>query len=146
MRDKIEKLLSKIDPGLEAGTYGRIFSLLILAGLIGFAVGENFQGQTETFDVDVEINSSNSVGTVDFSNRSVDFMAEDGVNTTFYLDRDRDGSADKTFDTIHDGNIHQNTVLADFPENIYKIYYRYQDSPEEENDGWMEVYRVEALK
>lgn len=146
MKKKIQGKLKKIDPGLEATEYGQIFSLIILASLIGFIAGENFQGQTETFNVDVEVNSSNSVGTVNFSNHSVDFMAEDGINTTFYLDRDRDGSADKTFDTIHDGQIHQNTVLADFPENIYKIYYRYQDSPEEESDGWMEIYRVEALK
>lgn len=146
MKNKILENLEKIDPGLGAREYIYIFILMMLAGLTGFTAGENFQGQIQSFNVEVEVNSSNSIGTVSFSNRSVDFLAEEGLNTTFYLDRDRDGSADKTFDTVHNGEIHQNSVIADFPENIYKIYYRYQDSPEEESDGWMEIYRVEALK
>ena len=146
MKEKILEKLGKLDPGLGAREYIYILVLMLLAGLTGFTAAEHFQGQIQSFNVDVEVNSSNSIGTVSFSNRSVDFMAEDGLNTNFYLDRDGDGSADKTFDTIHDVDIHQNTVIADFPENIYKIYYRYQDSPEEESDGWIEIYRVEALK
>lgn len=141
----IEKL-EKLDPGLAKETYLYMAALLLAAGLTGFIIGENVQNGTESINADIEINTSNSVATVEFFNHSVDFMVEDGTNSTFYMDRNRDGSADMTFDTRSDGQIHQNKVLVDYPENVYRIHYRYQDSPEKEDDGWMEIYRVKALK
>ncbi|WP_414837286.1 hypothetical protein ACK3SF_03395 [Candidatus Nanosalina sp. VS9-1] len=142
----MKQKLQKLNPELEKEKYIYILVIFLAAALTGFIAGENFQNGTETISIDAEINSSNSVETVEFFNHSVDFMVEDGTNSTFYMDKNRDGSADQTFDTESDGEIHQNNVLVDYPENVYRITYRYQDSPEIEDDGWMEIYRVEALK
>lgn len=142
----MKEKLRKLDLTQANETYLYITVLLLAAGLTGFLIGENVQNSTESIDRNIGINTSNSVSTVEFFNHSVDFMLEDGINSTFYIDRDMDGSADKTLDTISDGQIHQNKVLVDYPENVYRIHYRYQDSPEQEDDGWMEIYRVEALK
>lgn len=141
-----EKILDRFNPGLEKNQYVILIAVFVIGGLSGFFYYEINDQRIESTELDLEVNSSNSVATADFFNRSVDFFAEDGMNTTFYIDRDRDGSADDEIDIERDGEIHQATELIDYREGIYRLHYRYSDDPEEEDDGWLEIRRVEALK
>lgn len=120
-----------------------VFSLGLASGFIYSEAGSDI---IESTDLNVEANSSESIKTVEFYNKSIDIFVEDGANTTFYLDKNKDGSADDTFDVERDGTIHQGVKFLDYRDNIYRLYYRYSDDPETEDDGWIEVYRVEKLK
>lgn len=120
-----------------------VFLIGLASGLIYSELGSE---KTESIELNVEANSSESIRTVEFYNRSVDILVEDGLNSTFYLDKDRDGSADETLEINRDGDIHQSIQFLDYRDNIFRLYYRYSDDPETENDGWIEVYKVEKLK
>ena len=117
------------------------------AGLIsGFGYSELGSDKIKSTEFSVEANSSESIQTVSFFNRSIDVFVEDGANSTFYLDKNRDGSADETLEITRDGDIHQAVQFIDYRNNIYRLYYRYSDDPETENDGWIEFYKAEELK
>ncbi|MFB6244843.1 MAG: hypothetical protein ABEJ03_00685 [Candidatus Nanohaloarchaea archaeon] len=100
----------------------------------------------ETVRTHSEVNSSKDISTVSFFNQSVDLMLEDSANATFYLDIDRDGSADRTIQGLtSDGKINKAVRLVDFEDGVYRLYIRYQDDSSREGDAWMEVYRVRWL-
>ena len=126
--------------------------ILIVLGVftVGLLTGITYSGlsnnEIETTEINVEANSSESIRTVEFYNESIQILVEDGLNSTFYLDKDMDGSADETLEIERDGDIHQSTQFLDYRNSIYRLYYRYSYSPEKENDGWIEFYRVEKLK
>lgn len=138
-----EEILERLDPGFSSRQYLQLGGLLLLAFTTGFLTAEQLQDQNERLDIDEELNASKSVVTVDFYSNSVDFMKERGEETHFYLDRDRDGSADERLDVEKDGEVHQDVMLLDYPENIYRVFYRYKVSDEE---AWMQFFRVEPLK
>lgn len=117
------------------------------AGLLtGFAYSELGSDKIKSTEFSVEANSSESIQTVSFFNRSIDVLVENGANSTFYLDKNRDGSADETLEITKDGDIHQAVQFIDYRNNIYRLYYRYSDDPQVEEDGWIEFYRAEELK
>mgnify|MGYP000025698664 CR=1 FL=1 len=117
------------------------------AGLIsGFGYSELGSDKIKSTEFSVEANSSESIQTVSFFNRSIDVFVEDGANSTFYLDKNRDGSADETLEITRDGDIHQAVQFIDYRNNIYRLYYRYSDDPETEDEGWIEFYKAEELK
>lgn len=139
----IEEKLEGIDPGLSSRQYLQLGGLLVMAFVAGFLVAEQLQNQHERLDIDEELNASQSLVTVEFYSNSVDFMMERGEEAQFYLDRDRDGSADERMDVERDGEVHQDVMLLDHPDNIYRVFYRYKISDEE---AWMQFFRVEPLK
>lgn len=127
--------------------------ILIIAGiftvsaLLGYAfTGTQFDTGTTVYEVSSEVNSSQSISTVSFVNHSIDLMMEDGVNSTFYIDEDRDGSADRILDDLNmDGRVHLKNELLDYPSGVYNLKMRYQDNPAEEGDAWLNAYKVEKI-
>ena len=123
-------------------------ALFLVAGVFSFsAVQDRYTiWLTEKEDIGFEVNSSSEIAEVGFFNHSVDLLMEDSANSTFYLDIDRDGSADEGLDgLVRDGKIHRASKLVDFRDGVYRLYFRYQDDGSEEDDAWMQVYRAERL-
>ncbi len=139
----IKEKLTYIDPDFSPRQYLQLGGLLLIAFAAGFFMAEQLQDQHESLDINEELNASQNVVTVDFYNESVDFFMERNGETFFYLDQDRDGSADDRIEVNTDGEVHQDVMLIDYPDNIYRVFYRYQVSEEE---AWMQFFRVEPLK
>jgi hypothetical protein len=97
-------------------------------------------------ELGLEVNSSQEIVTVDFNNHSFDLMLENSAEAAFYLDRDRDGSAERKFETISDSSIHRDTKILDFPDNIYTLQISYRDNPEESGDAWMKIESIRLLR
>jgi hypothetical protein len=120
-------------------------SAFLVAAVFAFSAVQESYTFTEEIQTGYEVNSSQDITTVEFFNHSVDLMLEDTANATFYLDRDRDGSAEEALKKVADGKIHKGTKLLDFQESVYRLHLRYQDDPEVEEDAWLEVYRIQRL-
>lgn len=120
-------------------------SIFLIAAVFAFSAVQEQYRVTETVETNYEVNSSRDVETVEFFNRSIDLLLEDSANATFYLDLNRDGSAEEVLPKTADGRIHSTTKLVDFPDSVYRFHLRYQDDAEEEGDAWLEVYRVQRL-
>lgn len=118
-----------------------IFTVSALLAFNLFGTPQNLQKEPG-----LEVNTSNEIATVDFENQSFDIMLENSAEAAFYLDKDRDGSADRKFEIVSDKNVHREYKILDFPENIYELKIRYQDDPEETGDAWMEVESIELLR
>ena len=140
--DVLPDKLNKVDKNAVIAVLA-VFLIGLTSGFIYSELGSN---EIESTELNIEANSSESIKTVEFYNESIDIFVEDGLNSTFYLDKDMDGSADETLEIERDGDIHQSTQFLDYRNSIYRLYYRYSYSPEKENDGWIEFYRVEKLK
>jgi hypothetical protein len=97
-------------------------------------------------ELGLEVNSSQEIVTVDFNNRSFNLMLENSAEAAFYLDRDRDGSAERKFETISDSSIHRDTKILDFPENIYTLQVSYRDNQRESGDAWMKIESIRLLR
>lgn len=97
-------------------------------------------------EFNLEVNSSQEIGTVEFKNQSFDIMLENSREAAFYLDRNRDGSADRKFETVSEGSIHRDTKILDFPGNIYTIQLSYMDNPDESGDAWMRIEKIRLLR
>jgi hypothetical protein len=97
-------------------------------------------------ELGLEVNSSQEIVTIDFNNRSFDLMLENSAEAAFYLDRDRDGSAERKFETISDGSIHRDTKILDFSDNIYTLQVSYRDNPEESGEAWMKIESIRLLR
>jgi len=123
-----------------------VLAVFLIGLTSGFIYSELGSDEIESTELNIEANSSESIKTVEFYNESIDIFVEDGFNSTFYLDKNRDGSADETLEIERDGEIHQSVQFLDYRNNIYRLYYRYSDDSEIEDDGWIEFHRVEKLK
>jgi hypothetical protein len=119
--------------------------IFLVAAVVAFSAVQDRYSYTESIDTRAEINSSSNVDTVEFFNHSVDLMLEDSADATFYLDIDRDGSADEVIGRNSSASVRQVTELVDFEDGVYRLYIRYQDDNEAEGDAWLQVYRVEKL-
>ncbi len=119
--------------------------IFLVAAVVAFSAVQDQYSYTETVDVQAEVNSSSNVATVEFFNHSVDLLLEDSTDATFYLDLDRDGSADDVVGRNSSASVRQVTELVDFEDGVYRLYIRYRDDTQADGDAWMEVYRVENL-
>lgn len=138
-------MMEKFDVGLSRKDVVHVLAVFAFAGLITVFIGNIYQQEDYSVDIDRELNSSNEVITVEFYNESVDFIRQiRGVDVSYHLDANRDGEPERRLDTVNDGNVHQEVMLLDYPDNIYQVYYRYMIDPD--GGDWMQVYRVEALK
>lgn len=103
-------------------------------------------GEPVKENLQLEVNSSREIVSVNFNNQSFDVLLENSPEAAFYLDRDQDGSADRKFKLKSDGDIHRTAKILDFRENIYSIQISYQDEPEETGDAWMKIESIRLLK
>lgn len=132
---------------METRDFLILLTVFTISALISYTfTGSQFETGTTVYEVSTEVNSSQSISTVNFSNHSVDLMIEDGLNSTFYIDEDGDGSADTILDDLNrDGRVHLRNELLDYPSGIYNLKMRYQDDSTEEGDAWLSVYEVEKI-
>lgn len=111
----------------------------------GFYLAFTAQDSEQKFasGMDVRVDQDTSVATAEFDGHSVDLMHEDSKKARFYLDLDRDGSFDLEIEGLaHDGETHRVNRTVTMNSTNYRLYFRYSDDGEEENDSWMELYRV----
>lgn len=121
-------------------------SVFLVAGVVAFTAVQDRYSYGQSLEVDSQVNSSQEVSEVRFFNHSIDLMLEGSENASFYLDLDRDGSADERLRGLRrDGRIHSTAELVDFGDGVYRLYIRYQDEPGKSGDAWMRVFRVESL-
>lgn len=111
----------------------------LLALTVGFGAGVQMDDGREVFQLGTEVNSSQSVSTAEFDGRSIDLMREQGSTSTFYIDYDRDGSADTSLETIADGEVRSTSKIKDIDGKIYLLRFSYQDDSNLEDDGWLRL-------
>lgn len=114
---------------------------LLVALVVGYSIGST---PTEEFDtsLDVNVNSSNPVGTASFDNRELTVMHQNDAEGKFFMDVTGDGSADREIDIIRDGSVHQITEIVTLDGKTYFVYFRYSDDPEKTGDSWLKIYRA----
>lgn len=126
------------------------FSAFVLAASVGVFIGDLDNSQRGGFEfdefMDINLNSSNSVQTLDLENSSVDLLFEGSNSARVYLDTDRDGSADRELNLTHSGQEETSSFILTVDSKSYRAYYRFYDDPETDNDAYLAVYRLSRIQ
>lgn len=136
---------------MERQTFLLGVSVMMLLALIGFYVGFLYENPSDTEEetnfqnISVTVNDEESIQTANFYNQSIDLFYESGSNASFYLDIDRDGSADKELEVERTGNEESMTEIISLEGIDYRLYMDYKDNSSIEDDGYLTLYRVERL-
>jgi hypothetical protein len=126
-------------------------SVMVLLALIGFYVGflyeqpSNNQQNETVMQMNVTVDDEESIKTASFYNHSIDLFHESGMNASFYLDIDQDGSGERQLDIQRTGEEEMLTELVTFDGVDYRLYFRYKDDSTIEEDSYLTLYRVEKL-
>jgi len=120
--------------------------VFLMSGLLGFAVVQSQYGSDNGYTLDSEVNTTHFTSTMDIYNNSVDMVMVDGLNASFYLDLEQDGSPSIVMEDLErDGRVHATSQTLDFRSGVYRLDLRYQDNSSQREDAWMRAYRVQKI-
>lgn len=120
--------------------------VFLVSGILGFAVVQSQYSSDNGYTLDTEVNSTHFTSTIDIYNNSVDMVMVEGMNASFYLDLEQDGSPDIVMEGLEaDGEVHATSRILDFRSGVYRLNLRYQDNSSKRNDAWMRAYRVQRI-
>lgn len=132
---------------MESRDWAIAVAIFFVSAALGFSVGGSLEdGRGDIAFPDAQVNSSQEIATAYFFNRSIDLFHEEGSNATFYIDRDRDGSADITLETsLRDGSIHRFSRPLEIEGSSYRLTFEYSDDAGKEEDAWLKLVSAERL-
>ncbi len=125
-------------------------SVFVVLAFAGFYAG-NLTDKEVKYDrtVNFTVNPGRDIVTARFNGESIDIMRESRSRVRFYLDLDRDGNGAENqgelTDLTRNGTVQETTELVNLDGTNYRLYFRYRDDGEIENDGWLTLYRVKEL-
>lgn len=124
-----------------------LFAVLAYVGFFAaFQAGNNDRGGKFSSDYNLTASQGSEIVTVRFDGHSLDLMHEDRPTARFWIDVDRDGSADRELTgLVRDGSVHNTTELMRFNGTDYRFYFRYRDSKDARGDSWIRLFFVEEL-
>lgn len=100
-------------------------------------------GEPEIESMNLTVDSDSNIATAEFFNKSLDIMREDGLNATYYLDFDRDGSFDSRLEDLkRDGRVHVRQELITLGGEDFEFSFRYKDNSSKEGDDFLRLYMV----
>lgn len=131
---------------MDRGNIVPVAVVFLVSGLLGFAMVQSQYSSDRSYAMDSEVNSTHFTSTMDIYNNSVDMVMVEGLNASFYLDQEQDGSPDIVMDDLEaDGEVHATSRILDFKSGVYRLNLRYQDNSSQREDAWMRAYRVQRI-
>jgi len=131
---------------METQDYLVVAAAFILAAGTGFAAHQTLQKDGDSGfsqDVSVRVDSETQVDSVDFDNHTLELRYEDTDKAKFYYKFEDSRSVEQIEGLQHDGALHNFRDIKSFGNQTYFLYMRYLDDPNQSEDGYMELYRIE---
>ena len=127
------------------------FALFLLALTFSAAASfAYFTDQQEADDDGVvlsgEINSTENQKVIRFYNESAELMVEQSPEADFYIDLNRDGSADIQLNLDQDGKIRKDSRILDYRSGSYLLKFTYSDNANQTEDHWLRPTEVKLLR
>ena len=72
-----------------------------------------------------------------FYNESAELMVEQSPEADFYIDLNRDGSADIQLNLDQDGKIRNDSRILDYRSGSYLLKFTYSDNANQPEDHWL---------
>jgi hypothetical protein len=142
----LNKNLSVAEFSMEVQDYIVVAAAFLLAAGTGFAAHQVFQsGGEEKFasDVSLRVDAESQIDSVDFDNHTVELRYEDTDRAQFYYSFDDARGVQQIEGLQHDGTLQNFRDIKSFGNQTYFLYLRYMDDPNQSEDGYMELYRIE---
>jgi hypothetical protein len=131
----LERIFERRDELLLAGS---VASLVFLGGLtVALAGGSSSSGSG--VEELVNVTSENEVATADVGDSSFDVLLEDTPEAVFYIDKNRDGSADLTLDTTSNGSVNSLRTNITLDGEDYSIRGIYFDNASVSEDSYLSL-------
>lgn len=125
---------------------------LIVAAAFFLSIGAGFAGHTllqngnseysEDFSLRADTEDSVVNTTFDGDNY-IELRHEEAPEARFYFNFERETNAELIDDLRHDGTLQTITKIRSFGNKTYFLYLRYQDDPNQSEDAFIELYRIE---
>ena len=131
---------------METQDYLVAAAAFLLAAGTGFAAYQTFQPDGEenfSRDVSVRVDSETQIDSVDFDNHSIELRYEDTDRAKFYYNFNDVRGVQQIEGLQHDGTLQTFRDIKSFENQTYFLYLRYMDNPNQSEDGYMELYRIE---
>jgi hypothetical protein len=93
-----------------------------------------------------EINSTENQKVISFYNESAELMVEQSPEADFYIDLNRDGSADIQLNLDQDGKIRKDSRILDYRSGSYLLKFTYSDNANQTEDHWLRPTEIKLLK
>ena len=144
-RENLVSNLRELIDGFEPVDAVLFLSVAVVSAVLVFSAFNIGTGQEEDDKVmfSGEINSSENQMVVDFYNESAELIVEQSPEARFYIDLNRDGSADIELGLNHDGTIRKQSKILDYRSGAYLFEFTYNDDANKTEDHWL---RPESMK
>lgn len=131
----LERIFEHRDELLLAGS---VASLVFLGGLTVVLAGGSSSSGSGVEEL-VNVTSENEVATANVGDSSFDVLLEDTPEAVFYIDKNRDGSADLTLDTTSNGSVNSLRTNITLDEEDYSIEGTYFDNASVSEDSYLSL-------
>jgi hypothetical protein len=139
--------LKEYTGNLETTDFALFLLALTFSAAASFAY---FSFQQEADDDSVvlsgEINSTENQKVIRFYNESAELMVEQSPEADFYIDLNRDGSADIQLNLDQDGKIRKDSRILDYRSGSYLLKFTYSDNANQTEDHWLRPTEIKLLR
>ncbi|QGA80500.1 hypothetical protein [Candidatus Nanohalobium constans] len=131
---------------MEKRTIVLVVAAFFLSTVLGFASHTLLQNgdseYTESFSLRADTEDEVVNTTFDGDNY-LELRHEEAPKARFYFKTQQEENAEQIEDLKHDGTLQTTTKIRSFGNKTYFLYLRYMDNPNQSEDGYMELYRIE---
>ena len=131
---------------METQDYLIAVASFILAAGVGFAAHQTVQSEGEagfSKDLSVRVDSDTQTNSIEFDNHFIELRYEDRDKARFYYKFNDTRGVEQIEGLTHDGTLQNFRDIKSFRNQTYFLYIRYLDDPNQSEDGYMELYRIE---
>lgn len=123
-----------------------VFAAFFLATTVGYAGHQmisNDGSSSYTEDLDLRVDSETQVASTEFDGNYLELRYEDTEKAKFYFKFNDTRDVQQLEGLRQDGTLQTTTKIRSFGNKTYFLYLRYLDNPNQSEDGYMELYRIE---
>jgi hypothetical protein len=131
---------------MDTQEYLVIASAFLLALGAGYAANQTFQNSSEagfSKELSLRVDSETPTAYTEFDDHYIELRYEDTDKAKFYYKFNDTRNVQQIEGLKHDGKLQNFRDIKSFGNQTYFLYLRYMDQPNQSNDGYMELYRIE---
>jgi hypothetical protein len=116
-----------------------------LATAIGFTAHQTIQKNQNNYttDLTLRVDAEKQTASTKFDGNYIELRYEDTEKAKFYFKFNDTRNIQRIKGLKQDSTLQTTTKIRSFGNKTYFLYLRYQDNPNQTQDGYIELYKIE---
>ena len=130
---------------MEYQDYLFVGAVFFLAAGTGFAAHNMLKGGDSGYveELSLRADTENSKVNTTFDGNFIELRHEEAPEARFYFNFNQSTPAQEIENFKHDGTLQTTTEIKSFGNKTYFLYIRYRDDPNQSEDAFIELFRIE---